>query len=190
MQACDRFAIRTLGIPAAVLMERAGEGIARSLERHRGPLAGKSVLIVCGKGNNGGDGFVAARYLREAGMLVTTALVGGRPRGEAALHEKILRTIARKFGGVSMRRIGGRAALASLGEHDVVIDALFGTGFAGGVKGVHADVIGWINRARGYKVAVDIPSGIDADDGSAGNAAVRADLTVTMGARKLGLVTG
>jgi NAD(P)H-hydrate epimerase len=179
MRELDRMTIEEIGLPGAVLMETAGRAVAEAAWERS---ATGHVAVVCGPGNNGGDGYVAARVLREHGADAVVYLVAARDaiRGDARLHLEVY------------ERCGGRVvdataadALASIEGAAVVIDALFGIG-GKPARGHAAAVIEAINRAR-WVVAADVPSGMDADTG-AGDPVVRADVTVTMGMLKMGLV--
>jgi len=193
MQACDRYAIDVLKIPGLILMENAGRGVVEMTLKHFGPLHNRSVVVFCGKGNNGGDGFVAARHLLQHLANVTVYLAGksSELKGDAKTNYEILKRISRLTdGGKELRLIESSSAakLSMLRQPDVIIDALFGTGFSREIKGAYKSVVEWINRSESYKVSIDIPSGIDADDGSVHGAAVFADLCVTMGMKKIGLI--
>ena len=161
-------------------MERAGAGAFRALVR-RWPEA-RRVTVVCGAGNNGGDGFVVARRAREAGCEVRVFVVGdpGRlgPDASAMLE-------AMRGAGVGCEPFAASAALEG-----VVVDALFGTGLSRPAAGAAADAIDAMNAAPGPVLAVDVPSGLDPDTGSVRGRAVRASLTVTFIAPKRGLLTG
>jgi len=195
MQKYDRIATEKLKIPSMVLMENAGSGVFRMIGKHFGPVAGRSFSVLCGKGSNGGDGFVAARHLFNHGARVRVVLVGKRSdlRHDARANYESIRRMASRLGKKSrleIKEVGSGASLAVLPETEFIIDALFGTGFSGQVKGVYRLVIEWMNARRSRRISVDLPSGIDANNGCVGNIAVRADLTVTMGLKKIGLVTG
>lgn len=194
MHECDRLAIKDLRIPGIVLMENAGRGVTTAIEKEFGPLLRKNILIFCGKGNNGGDGFVAARHLLNRGAYVTVVLMGSSREvsGDAKVHLAIIQRLVRKNRQKSLdffefRSIG---QLARLKKSDIIVDALLGTGFSGKVKTPYNKVIEWMNNARIPVVAVDMPSGINADNGEATGVAVRARLSVTMGLRKIGLIVG
>jgi ADP-dependent NAD(P)H-hydrate dehydratase / NAD(P)H-hydrate epimerase len=177
MRAIDRWAIEERGVPSLDLMERAGAGVARAVERldPDGPVA-----VVCGAGNNGGDGLVVARLLRDAGREVTVLLAGEREKltGDAR---------------VNLERLPGEGPLdfaagaGSLAGASVVVDALLGTGFAGEPRGPVADAIAAIGRQAAPVVSVDVPSGVDASTGEIAGVAVRATATVTFHAAKPGL---
>jgi ADP-dependent NAD(P)H-hydrate dehydratase / NAD(P)H-hydrate epimerase len=173
MRATDRWAIEELAIGGLELMERAGRGLADLVVAVApdGPIA-----IACGKGNNGGDGYVAARLLREAGREVRVLAV-------APVQE--LRGDAR----ASAERVDGIEPFAATPLEDcaVVVDALLGTGFSGAPHGAVADAIAALNAAGLAVVAADVPSGIDAATGVAEGEAVQARATATFAAAKPGL---
>ncbi len=171
------------GVPAEELMERAGSGIADFISRLS---AGRSALVLAGPGNNGGDGFVIARLLRERGWDVTVLLScdPGRPRGEAALN---LGRLDRARIRVLESRLLDDAAVESLSRsHDLVVDALLGTGISGEPRGETARLIRLINGARDGRnvLAVDVPSGCGSD------VCVRARWTCAVAARKTEFATG
>ncbi|MBI4811641.1 MAG: NAD(P)H-hydrate epimerase [Ignavibacteriales bacterium] len=195
MQACDRYAIDTLKIPGLILMENAGRGVVEMMEKHFGSMAGKTVIIVCGKGNNGGDGYVVARHLFNRGARIVVVLIGkaSELKGDAKVNFESIRKIASKFktdGILQIKELKSKQSLKRLSKADFIVDAIFGTGFSGEVREPYKSVIGWINKTGGKKVSIDIPSGVNADNGEVGNVAVKADLTVTMALRKIGLITG
>ena len=183
MRALDRATIEEIGLPGAVLMETAGRAVAGACAPRGGHVA-----IVCGPGNNGGDGFVAARVLRERGAdaAVYLACPRGAVRGDARLHLDALE----RSGGVVLD-VSDPAHLdehgAAIATAAIVVDALFGTGLTRTVEGHAAAIIARINQAAGTVIAADLPSGLDADTGAVHGVAVRADVTVTMGALKVGL---
>lgn len=187
MRAIDEEAQRRFGLPEVVLMENAGRCVVEALSDRFGPLSGLKVAVVCGKGNNGGDGFVAARQLINAGARVQVWLVGdpGDLRGAAKANCDIFM----RFGGRIEPIPPARPSLAvDLAQSDVIIDALLGTGARGPLGDPLGEVIAAINAAGRPVVSVDLPSGVDADTGAVLGAAVRADLTVTLGAPKPGLL--
>ncbi len=172
----DRWAIEVLGLPGVELMERAGIGLAE-LTAELAPQG--RIVAVCGKGNNGGDGFVAARWLRERGRQVDVLLLGAPDelRGDAQ---------------VNFDRLPGPSAVpfepAALEGASAIIDAILGTGFEGEPREPVAGAIAAINAAgAGAVVACDVPSGVDASTGEVAGAAVRADATATFHAAKPGL---
>jgi NAD(P)H-hydrate epimerase len=175
MRATDRWAIETRGIPSLDLMERAGEGLARVVAQR---IPSGRIVVVCGKGNNGGDGLVAARVLRRAGrdadVLLTSA--PGDLGGDA---------------GAQLERLPGAApapfAAARLEGAAGLVDALLGTGATGAPRGPVAEVIEAMDAARAPVIAADVPSGVDASTGEVAGAAVRAVATATFHAAKPGL---
>ena len=186
MQKVDGLAIHGIGIPGGHLMERAGLAVATEiLERY----APEEAVVFAGKGNNGGDGFVVARELFDAGCEVTVFLLASPDeyKGDAKLNLDILGKL-----GVDVRPATGEDGALSedsmvLTEMaDVVVDAIFGTGFSGAASGPAAAAIELINEAPGAVVSVDIMSGVAASTGAVQGPAVDADLTVTLHAAKVG----
>ena len=181
----DRLAIETWGVPGAVLMENAGRNAADAICKFLGDIRSRRVAIVAGTGNNGGDGFVIARHLRMRGASVAVFVAGAREKmspdagGNFAILERL---------DFDIRPFAGEAASLAeeLGGFDLVVDAVGGTGIAGPLRGAAAAAVEGINAAGRPVVAVDIPTGLDCDTGSAPGSAVRADLTVTFVARKIG----
>jgi ADP-dependent NAD(P)H-hydrate dehydratase / NAD(P)H-hydrate epimerase len=187
MAALEQRAQDTTGVTVAALMERAGAcaaGVARRLLEGRG---GRRVVVLAGKGNNGGDGFVAARDLvGDARVTVIlagpAAELGGGPAAHlASVRERHIPVI--EAAGLSPSDLD-----VTLRDCDLIIDALFGTGFRGPARGVPAALIEAANRSGTRILAVDVPSGIDSTTGSADPPVIQAAATVTMGLPKLGLV--
>jgi hydroxyethylthiazole kinase-like uncharacterized protein yjeF len=179
MRAVDRWAIDRRGIPSLDLMERAGEGVVQGVERlaHDG-----LVVVVCGKGNNGGDGLVVARLLRQASRAVTVVCVAA-----SAELSPDARTNLERLPGERPLQLEEPAAREAIGRAGVIVDALLGTGFAGEPRGAVGAAIEAVNEAPGRVVSVDVPSGVDASTGMVVGAAIEADLTVTFHAAKPGL---
>jgi hydroxyethylthiazole kinase-like uncharacterized protein yjeF len=167
------------GSSVDVLMERAGRAVARAAIRVAGGRYGRRASVVCGKGNNGGDGIVAARVLRREGMGVTclTTTDLSEAKGAAAHHLAVARRA-----GITVEPFDA----ARLSRSDVIVDAIFGTGFRGSAEGPAAEAIDAINSAGCDVLAVDIPSGVNGLTGGVDGPAVRAQVTVTMAAEKLG----
>jgi len=186
MRALDARAIREVGIPGPRLMDNAGTGAAALIAGWLAPIRGKTVVVVCGKGNNGGDGFVVARRLKARGAAVRVLLVGRRAevRGDAAA------ALGRWRGRVEEIEEPARLARALDGA-DVIVDALLGTGVSGAVRGPAAAAIEAINRAGAGGVpvvALDLPSGLDADRGALLGPTVKAWRTVTFAGLKRSLL--
>src|SRR5689334_12974753 len=188
MRAIDRATIDKLGLPAIILMETAGRAVADAALRMLGAGRGH-VAVVCGPGNNGGDGFVAARVLRDRGVDAVVYLAAARDavRGDARAHLEIY-----ERAGGTVRMLATAAELAALDSRVIdaalVIDALFGVGLARPIEGHLADIVMMMLMA-GRVLAVDIPSGVDADTGATLGTAVIAERTVTMAALKIALVS-
>ena len=190
MRRLDRATLAGGHATGGELMERAGAGVARALERRYGPVLGLRVLVLCGPGNNGGDGFVAARHLHARGARTHVLLLGLRERvkGEALAHLEAL-----ERDGDRVDAVGSEADLerevAVVDAWDFALDALLGTGARGEPEGLMAagvEALRLLDESGTRVVAVDLPTGVDADRGSIARRAVRADLTVTFGAPKRG----
>lgn len=187
MRAIDRAAIEGLGMPGVVLMENAGRGVFRELEAYMDGVKDLRALVVAGKGNNGGDGFVVARHLANHGAEVRIVLLGkvSEVQGDAKVNLEIARGMK-----LPIREIADEEALEdlanSLSEAEVVVDAIFGTGFTGKAEGLHGRAIEMMNEGEAPIIAIDCPSGLNVDTGFAEGACIEADLTVTMGLPKRG----
>jgi NAD(P)H-hydrate epimerase len=183
MRDLDRTAIEQLGIPEELLMENAGLAVYHVIRRTCG-VSGRSFTVVCGTGNNGGDGFVVARKLHSEGGEVSVFLLGPREKlsGAAELNAGILDGV-----GIEICEVTDLDRLRlSLEESDAVIDALFGTGLTRTVEGNYRDAIKMINASRGLVYSVDIPSGVNGNTGEVMGVAVTADFTITFGLPKVG----
>jgi NAD(P)H-hydrate epimerase len=175
MGAADRLAVAA-GVASLTLMENAGAAVAAEAARMLNP--GGRVVVLCGPGNNGGDGFVAARHLADGGFRVDLALLGPRDalKGDAA-------AMARKWSGLVEP-----LAFASLDGAQLIIDALFGAGLARELEGTAASTVDAVNTINTPVLAVDVPSGLDGSTGQASGPVIRADRTVTFFRRKPGHV--
>ncbi len=181
VRAMDRYAIEDLGIPGYVLMQRAGWAVFQVIQE-RWPDARK-IAVLCGGGNNGGDGYVVARLALDAKFQVQVFSLSSPEglKGDALVACE------------AYRQAGGRVSEgvpSRLEDFDIVVDALLGTGLDREVSGVYAQTIAMINGFNGGVVAVDIPSGLHANSGVAMGKAVKADATVTFIGLKQGLFTG
>lgn len=186
MQEADRRTIEG-GTPSSVLMERAGHAVATVAARFLQGAYGRRVLVLAGKGNNGGDGLVVARKLHRMGALVRIALAEPPKslRGDPLEMYERLVPLALPVGtpsGEIIQKVASRS--------DLVVDALFGTGFRGAASGLIGDWIDAANRAGAPVIAVDIPSGLDGTDGSVRGPAISATLTVALQALKCGHLLG
>lgn len=182
MKRYDRVTIGEIGIPALVLMERAALAV---MEEIAAVCRGGRVLILAGVGNNGGDGLALARLLAERGYQVEVAVCGdpGRATEEWKTQEAVLRNYP-----VRIMQEGMSAGRKTLGkEYTILVDALFGVGLSREVSGKYREQIEQFNGLSGYKIAVDVPSGIHSDTGEVCGCAVKADLTVCLGMAKRGL---
>ena len=186
MRALDARAITELGISGPRLMEAAGAGAGRLIAARFAPIKGTRVLVLCGKGNNGGDGFVVARYLRARGARVKVLLVGRRAEvsGDAA------QALGRWRGRVEevVTAAPSATVVGALREADVVVDGLLGTGLDGPARGLTASVIAAINESRKPVVALDLPSDSNADRGELAGPVVKATLTATFAGVKRALL--
>ncbi|WP_442484065.1 NAD(P)H-hydrate epimerase [Aeoliella sp. SH292] len=184
----DRIAINQYGMSGLVLMENAGRGCVDLLER-RG-IAGP-VAILCGKGNNGGDGFVIARHLEIRGYEARVILVP-RPEeltGDAAANFQILRKSGSMI--IPLADEGGSAALPDALDHacqgcDWLVDCLLGTGATDDPRPPYDSIIEWMNAEPAKRLAIDVPSGLDCDTGIASATTVRANVTATFVTTKVG----
>jgi len=186
----DSIAIEQIGIPGVVLMENAGRATADVIYQNLTNPKSDRVLILCGAGNNGGDGFVVARHLHNAGVAVSVALAfpPEKSRGDAEVNLRIVRRMGlpclnafEADGLEAVRREAGRA--------DVIVDALLGTGSQGPPRGTVAELVRIANGASGARrIAIDIPTGLDGDTGQAHEPCFRADVTVSMAAAKTGFL--
>lgn len=175
MKKADQYTIQQIGVPSVVLMERAALKIVEVLEEKKKDL--RRPLIVCGSGNNGGDGFAVARLLAEKGCHVDVLFTG---RESSMTEECRLQAQIDKNLGINLfTEIPEK-------EYTVIIDAIFGVGLCREVAGHYRDVIGWMNRQTAQKVAVDIPSGICSATGKVLGIAFQAELTVSMACQKRG----
>lgn len=188
VRAFDRWAIEQMGIPGAVLMENAGRNAAACLAGLLPAGRAGRVVIFCGSGNNGGDGFVMARHLANRKTAVTVVLCGGRDRirGEAQTHLQIVEAM-----GLPIEPLDGSGDILARVRRltdgaDWLVDALLGTGLSGQVKETMAELICAINASGVPVFAVDIPSGLDCDAGIPLPICIQAEATVTFAAVKKG----
>ena len=189
MRRIDSRAIEKVSIPGLVLMENAGRGVVSVMEEELGELGGLSVAVVSGKGNNGGDGFVIARFLANKGCAAAVYLLGrksevkGDARANLGLALEAGIDVNEVRGDTSMEKL-----VQGLGRADVTVDAVFGTGFKGAARGIARKAIELINLFDGPVFSVDVPSGLDSTTGQVEGSCVVADVTATMCLPKRGLL--
>jgi len=193
MREVDRLTSARFGVPGLLLMENAAARAVEAVERAFGPSSGKRVLILCGRGNNGGDGAAVARQLNTRGALVDCLLLGRveDARGDARANFEIARAFAGSpglhFRFVEIEDSEQLAKELSAQPHDYYVDAIFGTGLTRPASGIHEEAIGLLN-ARAPEagvISIDVPSGLSSDSSTLIGPAVRARMTVTFTAPKV-----
>jgi NAD(P)H-hydrate epimerase len=189
MQELDRKAIETYRIPGIVLMENAGRGAAEVISNFFPEIHKKKVAIIAGKGNNGGDGFVIARYLLNQGIYVRVYLLTDPKglRGDAETNFSIFHRMKGEVISVPSSKDYIKVK-RDLEKYDILVDGIFGTGLDAEVRGYYREVIDHLNTLQRPIVAIDIPSGLDANTGKPLGTAIRASLTITFGLPKIGLL--
>ncbi|HEX3074955.1 MAG TPA: NAD(P)H-hydrate epimerase, partial [Ignavibacteriales bacterium] len=185
----DNYAISRLGMPGIVLMENAAINIAGFVKEivSERSLA-KRTAILCGKGNNGGDGFACARHLLNDGFEILVLHIAGEEelQGDALTNFKILKNFKGK---INLKKFNSAGDLDGLEEYPLIIDALLGSGFTGELKEPYKGIVEKINPINNVKLALDIPTGLDADKGF-GTAIFNAGYTISLGELKKGLFFG
>ncbi len=187
-KALDVKAKEKFGISTLVLMENAGRGVAEeAIKMLRGK---KSMAIFCGKGNNGADGFVAARHLLIQGIRPDIFLIGSINEvvNEARENLEILLKLKQKIFEITEENLS--PVKNRISRYALIIDALLGVGLSGEVRGIFSDLIGIVNSTKAKILSVDIPSGLDATSGEVLGCCVKADKTVTFVAKKRGMIYG
>ncbi|MDE2028473.1 MAG: NAD(P)H-hydrate epimerase [Candidatus Omnitrophica bacterium] len=184
-QMLDRWAITRIGIPSLSLMENAGRGVAMEAAAYLKRRNKSRIVIVCGTGNNGGDGLVAARFISNMGFNPQVYLAGSvaQLKPDALANYNILKRLK-----IGVRPMHGPEALfqKSIRSADVILDALFGVGLNRPLREPYYGIIEALNAAKSYVIAVDIPSGLDGTAGKVFGICVKADLTVTFSCPKKG----
>ncbi len=189
MREADRRTIKDIGIASLVLMENAGRQVVAAIEALYPDLGERRVAIVCGKGNNGGDGFVVARTLQQRGVDVSVFVIGKvtEIKGDARVNLEILGRI-----GQNVVEVADETAWelhgAEITGHDLIIDAMFGIGLSAPLTGFYETVVADLNEGGVPIVSIDMPSGMSADTSDLIGDAIDATVTVTLGAPKLPLV--
>jgi NAD(P)H-hydrate epimerase len=192
VRGADEYALEKLGIPGNILMENAARSIYESIvDNCSDEIFAKTVGIVCGKGNNGGDGFALARNFLINGFTVeVVALCSEKElKGDALLNYRILKNLALADKNISIKHYTGQKSLTGLIDCEIIVDAILGTGAKGELKEPFVTIINYLNKLDGIKVAVDIPTGLDSDNGT-GETVFEADLTVSLCELKSGLFYG
>jgi NAD(P)H-hydrate epimerase len=182
----DKKAREVYGLSTLILMENAGRGVAEEIIK----LKKRKIAIFCGKGNNGGDGFVAARHLCAKGIRSDVFLTGKMSdvKGEAGINLDILLKLKHRILEINEKNVD--LLKKNIRRYDLIVDAIFGVGFRGSAVGVFKDLIELINSSGAYIVSIDIPSGLNPDTVNTLGACVRADTTVTFIAAKRPMVEG
>ncbi len=188
MREMDRLTIQKYGVPSLALMERAGAGIAQAIVGRFGRTAKKGVLVIAGKGNNGGDGFVVARLLKKRRIPCEVALLARKDELSADAAHNLHAFLKLKGKVYEMAADDFKLLSRRIGKNGLIVDAILGTGIKSEVRGRLAEAITLINAAGLPIVAVDIPSGLDTDNGGPLGVAVQAEMTVALAFAKLGEV--
>jgi ADP-dependent NAD(P)H-hydrate dehydratase / NAD(P)H-hydrate epimerase len=189
MREADRRTIEEIGIPSLVLMENAGRQVVAAIEAVHDDLLEQSVAVLCGRGSNGGDGFVVARTLMQRGVDVSVFLIGrvADVRGDARTNLEILGRL-----GLSVVEIADSQAwelhFSEIGDCTLIIDAIFGTGLNAPLAGLMETVVADVNASGLPVVSIDLPSGLAADSHQPIGDSIEAGMTVTLAAPKLSLV--
>ena len=186
MREADRRTIEEIGIPGRALMESAGRAVVRTIERTLPNLSSRRVAVLCGKGNNGGDGLVVLRYLATHGIAARAWLLCRFEELKGDAKDNL--DAAQKLG-LPVEAVPDesrwRAVLSEVASSDVVVDALLGTGLTKKARGLLQAAIRDVNRISSFKVSVDVPSGLSSDTGEIPGEAIRSDLTVALAAPKV-----
>jgi NAD(P)H-hydrate epimerase len=184
----DDNAINKLGVPSIVLMENASREIC---ERIYSSFVFNSIGFVCGKGNNGGDGFAAARHFTNAGYKVKVIFLGNQNEmtPDCRMNFSILKKMEKSLSNLSITKFKTVKTLSSLKNYDLICDALLGSGAKGKLREPFLSIVHSLNRMQKFKVAIDIPTGLDVDKGY-GEDIFHSDLTITLGGFKKGLFFG
>lgn len=189
MKKLDQTAINAYGVPGLVLMENAGRQVVEVIKQEFGNVRGKVVTVFVGKGNNGGDGFVIARHLLNlgAGVKVLSIVDAKEISGDAAVNLNIWKKMGQKVYSLQQGDSVNIVRLALMNT-DLIVDAIYGTGFRGKIAEKTGRMIEVLNGSGKTIIAVDIPSGLEADTGKANGACIQATHTVTFALPKLGLI--
>ncbi len=187
MRAIDKRSIEEYEVPGIILMENAGCGVVNAIKENFGDVLNQNIIIICGTGNNGGDGFVIARHLIKLGANVWVFLIGSEEKikGDALINWKILKHLPRKVIYITQEEELTQLPSA-LEKSDLIVDALLGTGITGEIRDLVKAIIELVNAYDTPIVSVDLPSGLNTDTGQS-NTCIQATFTTTMCLPKLGL---
>src|SRR6266850_165603 len=189
MREADRQTIDEIGIPSIVLMENAGRQAVAAMEAAFEDLASSKVAVICGRGNNGGDGFVVARTLGQRGIEATVFLLGSvaEVRGDARTNLEILGRVGLTVVEITTAQ-EWELHFSEISECDLLVDAIVGTGFHGPLTGLLETVVADVNGLGAPVVAIDLPTGVSADSHELEGEAIEASMTVTLAAPKIPLI--
>jgi NAD(P)H-hydrate epimerase len=201
MREADRTTIDDVGLPGVTLMEVAGRGCAQAIADAFSPIDGRRVIILCGKGNNGGDGLVVGRRLFQAGARVHIVLMSDPDelRDDPAHQQSLIRSLqaeSDRAGDLTTSLFDASGGIETLAAEaaalrpTLFVDALLGTGLTSNLREPIYSVVGWLNEQDAPVVSLDLPTGLHSDTGQVLGDAVAADRTITMAARKTGMVVG
>lgn len=187
----DSYAINSLGIPSIVLMENAARSIYSVIVQHGEDITGNVAGIICGKGNNGGDGFALARQLIINNFDVRVISLGAEEelKGDALTNFKILKNLLEEYPESKLIIYNSQKDLSTLDDCSLIIDAMLGTGSRGELTEPYKTIVDHLNQLDGFKVSIDLPTGLDLEN-SSGQTIFNADLTVTLSEYKVGLFYG
>lgn len=189
MSMIDRISIDTLGIPGIVLMENAAVKVVEEIGRMLGGTAGKNIVVLAGKGNNGGDALAVARHLYNRGADTSVYILSEKEeiKGDAAINLNILEKIGLKSK-VLRDTMQLKTLKMELAAADLVVDGIFGTGIKAEITGLNVEVIRTMNESSKTIISIDIPSGVNGGNGKIMGTCIKANRTVTFGLPKIGLV--
>lgn len=176
MKQIEAYAIEKMFIPVSVLMENAGQAVYDTIVNEIGVVSDKKCVVLCGTGNNGGDGFVVARLFASIGAGVNVIIAGD----EQKIKEDALVSY-HKLTYIDKSVISDYQSIEFIKNADIIVDAIFGTGFKGAMNQELINIINLVNGTKAYKVAVDLPSGMNSDNGKVADTCIKANLTVTFG---------
>jgi len=175
-----------MGFLRKFMMENAGAGATKRLVEKFGDVKSKNILVFAGLGNNGGDGLVIARHLAGYGSSLTVFLLG-EPDNIRSEECSWNWNLLEKMKSIKLLTGGNFELLNNLDKFDIIIDGILGTGISGEIREPQASAITFINKSNAFKLAVDVPSGVDPDTGNKNSPHVTADMTVTFHRMKVGM---